>query len=117
MGAIVSVTIGLPVPELEAATKWYRQLLGSVEEMDPAPGVREFSLTPTCWLQIFEVDTSEPNPAVLRFESSDIAASHALVLNLATDVGEIESVPGVVAYFEFRDPSGNPLSFYQLLDE
>lgn len=117
MGDIVSVTIGLPVPEIAAATKWYRRLLGSVEEVDPAPGVREFSLTPTCWLQLFEVEAIEPNPAVLRLESSDIAASHALALDLATDVGEIESVPSVVAYFEFRDPSGNLLSFYQLLAE
>jgi hypothetical protein len=37
-------------------------------------------------------------------------------LSLGTDVGEIETVPKAVRYFEFRDPFGNRLSFYELLE-
>ncbi|MFK7815695.1 MAG: VOC family protein, partial [Gammaproteobacteria bacterium] len=65
MSEIKTVTIGLPVTDIVSATTWYRQLLGSVEEINPAPGVWEFCLTPTSWLQLFEVESNEPNPSVV----------------------------------------------------
>jgi len=116
MNQIKSVTIGLPVTNMDNAKKWYRNLLGKVEEMEPAPGVMEFRLTPTTWIQLFEVKTSQHNPTVMRFESDDIKASHELALRIAKEVTKIESVPEVVSYFDFKDPFGNALSFYQLLD-
>lgn len=117
MKEIKSVTIGLPVTKIDSATEWYRSLLGGVEEINPVPGVWEFSLTPTSWLQLFEVEASEPNPSVVRFESNNIKASHELALKIGSAVTDIESEPGAVEYFEFRDPFGNSLSFYELLDE
>ncbi|QMU61142.1 MAG: VOC family protein [Gammaproteobacteria bacterium] len=117
MSEIKTVTIGLPVADIGSATKWYRRLLGSVEEINPVPDVWEFSLTPTCWLQLFEVEANEPNPSVVRFESNNIKESHELALKVGSAVTEIESVPGAVKYFEFRDPFGNSLSYYELLDE
>jgi hypothetical protein len=41
--------------------------------------------------------------------------SRELALALGTDVGEIETVPEAIRYFEFRDPFGNQLSFYEIL--
>ena len=37
MTRIKSFTVGLPVTELKRAVEWYRQLLGEVEEVNPAP--------------------------------------------------------------------------------
>ena len=42
MTKIKSFIVGLPVTELKRAVEWYRQLLGEVEEVNPAPGVWEF---------------------------------------------------------------------------
>jgi lactoylglutathione lyase len=66
-------------------------------------------------VQLFESKINSSNLAVVRFESRDIEASRMQALSLGTDVGEIETVPGAVRYFEFRDPFGNRLSFYELL--
>jgi len=118
LGGIVemkSVTLGIPVTNMESAIKWYRSLLGKVEEMNPVPGVWEFSLTPTTWLQLFEVKTSQPNPSVVRFETNNIKVSHELASKIGKDVTKIESVPELVKYFDFKDPFGNSLSFYELL--
>lgn len=115
MSTFASVTIGLAVTDLDRAVEWYRSLLGGVEEMEPAPGVREFRLTPSTWLQLFEGAVSPDSPTVVRLESDDAGSSHALALSLGTEVGEIETVPGVVRYFEFSDPFGNLLSFYEVL--
>jgi len=114
MTKIRSFTVGLPVTELKRAVEWYRRLLGEVEEINPGPGVWEFQIVPSGWLQLFESEINEPNQSVVRFESHDIEGSRALASRLSTNVGQIETVPGAVRYFEFRDPFGNRLSFYEL---
>ena len=115
MAEIKSFTIGLPVTDLGAAIEWYQRLLGNVKTINPAPGVWEFQIVPSGWLQLFESETSSQNVAVVRFESGDIEASRELALTLGTDVGEIETVPEAIRYFDFRDPFGNQLSFYEIL--
>ena len=114
---IKSITIGLPVSNLNEATDWYRELLGNPEVINPAPDVSELSLTSTSWLQLFQVENSKSNPTILRFESNDIVASHELALKHGVQVGDVETVPGFVKYFDFKDPYGNALSFYELLAE
>jgi len=115
MTRIKSFTVGLPVTELKRAVEWYRQLLGKVAEINPAPGVWEFQIVPSGWLQLFENESNEPSQSVVRFESHDLEASWALASSLSINVGQIETVPEAVRYFEFRDPFGNRLSFYELL--
>jgi len=112
---INSFTVGLPVAQLNQAVEWYRRLLGEVEEINPAPGVWEFQVVFSGWLQLFESEPDRANPAVVRFESDDLEASRMLAIRLGIDVGEIQTVPHVIRYFEFRDPFGNQLSFYELV--
>jgi len=115
MTKIKSFTVGLPVTELTPAVEWYRRLLGEVEELNPARGVWEFRIVPSGWLQLFESEINEANQSVVRFESHDIQASRMLASTLSTNVDQIETVPEAIRYFEFRDPFGNRLSFYELL--
>ena len=116
MAKVKTFTVGLPVTDLRRAVEWYRQLLGEAEEINPAPGIWEFHIISSGWLQLFESEIHNPNLAVVRFESDDIEASRMQALSLGTDVGEIETVLEAVRYFEFRDPFGNQLSFYELLE-
>ena len=115
MTKVKTFTIGLPVTDMNIAVEWYRRLLGEVEEINPARGVWEFQIVPSGWLQLFESAINEPNQSVVRFESHDIEASRMLASSLSIDVEQIETVSGAVRYFEFRDPFGNRLSFYELL--
>lgn len=113
---IKSFTVGLPVADLNSAVQWYRRLLGEAEELNPAPGVCELQIVSSVWLQLFESELQGSNPSVIRFECDDIEASRAHALELSSEVGEIATVPEAVSYFEFRDPFGNQLSFYALLE-
>ena len=70
---------------------------------------------PACWLQLFVAEAAALNPSVLRLETDDIEACHLRVVALGCAVGEIELVPDAVRYFEFRDPFGNQLSFYEMI--
>jgi catechol 2,3-dioxygenase-like lactoylglutathione lyase family enzyme len=114
---IQSVTIGLAVRNVTEAATWYKSLLGDVETMEPAPGTLELKLTADTWLQLDDTGylTLGGGSAVVRLQTHDIVGEHARVKRLTTDVEEIVIVEGVVTYFDFKDPSGNRLSFVQLL--
>src|SRR6476620_7650229 len=112
MTKIKSFTVGLPVTELKRAVEWYRQLLGEVEEVNPAPGVWEFQIVPSGWLQLFESEINEANKSVIRFESHDIEASRMLASSLSINIDQIETIPGAVRSFELRDQFDNRFSFY-----
>jgi predicted enzyme related to lactoylglutathione lyase len=114
---IESVTIGIAVKDVKEATKWYKSLVGNVETMEPAPGTVELQLTDTAWLQLDDTGYLKVGggSAVVRLQTDDIEAAHELAEKLASDVDDIETVEGVVKYFDFKDPSGNRLSYVQML--
>jgi catechol 2,3-dioxygenase-like lactoylglutathione lyase family enzyme len=112
---INSVTAGIPVANLEKSIEWYRKLLGDLESFSPSEGIWEICVTPSFTLQLFELEVEESSMKNIGFESTDIEESHRLVTTLDVTVGEIETVPDMVSYFEFSDPFGNLLSFYQVL--
>jgi lactoylglutathione lyase len=112
---VESVTIGIAVKDAQEAARWYKTLLGDVETMEPAPGTIELQLTETTWLQLDDTGYLEVGGSVIRLQTNDIDTVHQKVKNLMPDVDGIESVEGVIRYFDFKDPVGNRLSYYQLL--
>lgn len=113
---INSVTVGMPVSDLEKSIEWYRNLLGDLESFSPSEGIWEICVTPSFTLQLFELEAKESSMKNIGFESTNIEESHKLVTTLGVAVAEIETVPDTVKYFEFSDPFGNLLSFYQVLE-
>ncbi len=107
-----SSTFCLPVAELERSIEWYKQLLGEIDYFSPADGIIEFALNDNTWLQLFEGELS--SSSVLRLEVKDIEFQYKRLKNLKLSPTEIELVPNVVSYFDFKDPDGNQLSFYKL---
>lgn len=113
---IESVTIGIAVKNVKEATEWYQTLFGDVETMEPDPGTIELKLTDNVWLQLDDTGYLKVGGgSIVRFETKDIDAVHRLVKELTSDVNDIETVEGVVKYFDFKDPAGNRLSYVQLL--
>ncbi|MBK1783454.1 VOC family protein [Prauserella cavernicola] len=96
---VQSVTVGLPVSDLDRAVTSYRQVFElSSPDLAPADGVVEFQL-----------GTAE---VVTRFGVGDAAAERERLVGAGIEVGHLEHVPGAVDYFDFLDPDGNKLSFY-----
>ena len=112
---IENITIGIAVKDVKEAARWYKTLLGDVETMEPAPGTIELQLTENTWLQLDDTGYLEVGGSIIRLETKDIDAMHKIVKNLMPDVGDIELVEGVIRYFDFKDPAGNRLSYYQLI--
>lgn len=110
---VKSITVGLPVSNLEKSASWYEKFLMSDEKLIPVEGVIEY-LIGSVWIQLFEekINVSEN---VLRLEVEDLETEFERLKILGVIVDEvIEDVPGIIRYFDFSDPDGNKLSFYWL---
>lgn len=114
---ITSVTIGLPVRDLERAVDWYRRVFELPDpELEPADGVVEFQLGPV-WLQLGAEPTDRSGAEVVtRFGVPDAGAEHVRLRGLGVDVSALEHVPEAVDYFDFADPDGNVLSIYSTVE-
>ena len=107
-----SSTICFSVSDLKEAVNWYSELLGDLDNFSPAPGIIEFQLNESTWLQLFE--GSDTGGAILRLEVEDIQLEHKRLEGLGMSLTSVEYVPGMVSYFDFEDRDGNQLSFYKL---
>ena len=121
---ITSVTIGIAVKDIKAATKWYQALLGDVEIMEPDPGTIELLVRDGVWLQLdgsggeyLKPVKSGHESSIIRLQVENIEAAHDLAEKLGSDVQDVTTVEGVVSFFDFKDPDGNLLSFVQVLAE
>jgi predicted enzyme related to lactoylglutathione lyase len=110
---VTSMTVGLPVRNLERSETWYRRVFDLTgESVSPAPGLVEVPLG-TIDLQLIEDPAAQPGAEnVLRVGVDDAAAEHGRLTELGIAVGPLEHVPGVVDYFDFADPDGNNLGAY-----
>lgn len=113
---VKSITVGLPVSNLEVSASWYEKVLVSDEKLVPVEGVIEYPIG-AVWIQLFEekINTSEN---VLRLEADDIEQEFDRLKKLGVIADEVlEDVPGIIRYFDFSDPDGNKLSFYWLYSQ
>lgn len=112
---ITSVTVGVPVTQFEKAIDWYKAVLGPRETIQPVPSIFEFDLGSGTWLQLIQSDSIAAGDTVVRLGVENIDAEHARLKKLGIEVTEIERIEGVIAFCRFKDPSGNNLSLYQVL--
>ena len=110
---VKSITVGLPVSNLEKSASWYEKLLMSDEKLIPVDGVIEYPIG-SVWIQLFEEKTNV-SENILRLEVEDLRTEFERLKTLGVIVDEvIEDVPDIIQYFDFSDPDGNKLSFYWL---
>jgi predicted enzyme related to lactoylglutathione lyase len=114
---ITSVTVGLPVTDIEASCLWYGAVFERVEpDLEPEDGIAEYEVG-GIWIQLYEDEHAEENPVSVRFGIDDVRAQHTRIGALGIDVGPVECVDGAVDWFDVRDPDGNVLSLFSLVDE
>ncbi|MCE0456615.1 hypothetical protein NY057_16875 [Curtobacterium flaccumfaciens] len=114
---ITSVTVGLPVSDIEASCLWYGAVFERTEpDLEPEDGVAEYEVG-GIWIQLYVDEQADENPVSVRFGVDDVAAQHARIGALGIDIGPVECVDGAVDWFDVRDPDGNVLSLFSLVDE
>jgi len=100
--------------ELDRARDWYAALLGRPPDLEPAGGVHEWRVLPGAWLQLGAGNPGAPGSgAILRLGVGDIEAGRSRLAAAGATVGDVTTIPGVVAFCDATDPFGNPLSLYE----
>jgi catechol 2,3-dioxygenase-like lactoylglutathione lyase family enzyme len=111
-----SVTFGITVEDLDAATAWYTRLLGVEPEIEPDQGIIEFCLLPGVWLQLSEGAASTiQGGASINLQVADIEAGREALKRMGIKAGPVERIEDVVALCDFSDLDGRPLSLVQVL--
>jgi catechol 2,3-dioxygenase-like lactoylglutathione lyase family enzyme len=113
-----SATFGIRTRDLAGARDWYERVLGRAPDFEPADGVYEWRLAAGAWLQLV---AGEPAPAgtgqIARLGVAEIGAARAELDAAGARVGEVTTIPDVVALCDVEDPFGNVLSIYEDLTE
>jgi hypothetical protein len=76
-----SITVGVPVSDLDGARRWYEQVLGIGPGIEPVRGVHEYEVSRGCWLQLFEGETSS-SERVFRIGVEDVERERDRLLSL-----------------------------------
>jgi catechol 2,3-dioxygenase-like lactoylglutathione lyase family enzyme len=114
---VQTVSIGVPVRDLDEAVGWYQRALELGEpDLVPIEGLAEFDLG-GFWLQLtVSPDTAGGEGIALTFSVKDAAREHGRLTDLGLTVTELERVEGTVEFFELVDPDGNRIGFVAELE-
>lgn len=108
-----SVTVAIPVGDLAAARAWYDAVLDRRPALHPVPGIVEYDFGGV-WVQLVGGRRGSPG-WVFRYGVENVEAERERLRGLGVSVGDVETVPGVISFFEFLDPDENGLSCYRVL--
>ncbi|WP_022882458.1 VOC family protein [Gryllotalpicola ginsengisoli] len=111
----IGTTLQLQVGDLGRARALYDALIGAEPEFQPHEDFVEYRLQGEVWLQLVVVDEVRPLTNRMRFGVTDARAMHRAAAEAGLTPGPLESLPGVVRYFNFDDPWGNHLGYYEEL--
>lgn len=102
------------VSDIQAATEFYRTVLGREPDFSPSPDMQEWEILPDVWLLVAGTSGLPPQNGRIRFGVTNIESERRrLVEALGLDISPVERIEGVVAYCNFDDPWGNKMGLFQ----
>lgn len=108
--AIKDVAAVISTARFEDARAWYSRLPGREPDLEPVPGVAEWQLTATAWLQVI-TDSAGAGRSAVRFGVDDLDATAAWLRDDGVRVTEPQVIANIVAVIDVADPDGNEVSF------
>ncbi|WKG00919.1 VOC family protein [Mycolicibacterium sp. HK-90] len=108
--AIKDIAAVVATGRFDDAKAWYSRLLGREPDLEPVPGVAEWQLTATAWLQVV-TDEAGAGRAAVRFGVDDLDATLSRLRDHGVTVGEPQVIADMVTIVDVADPDGNEVSF------
>jgi predicted enzyme related to lactoylglutathione lyase len=103
----------IAVSNLPKSRRWYSILFGKAPDLEPFPGNVEFKVG-AAWVQISEGNVTDSSWS-LQLEVEDLAREHRRLQEAGIATTEVGTVPGVISWFDLRDPDGNRMRWFQVL--
>jgi predicted enzyme related to lactoylglutathione lyase len=116
IGKIDGLSLQVGVADMASAREFYDRLFAREPDFAESDDSQQWETSPGVWFRI--TTTVEPGRLRrVRFGVYDVATVRESLLADGLPVGEVETLPGVVAYCDFPDPWGNKLGVYEDLAE
>lgn len=114
-----TVQVYVPASDLGSARRFYVSLFGREPDFEPHDDFLEWAIIPRqeTWFQLVGSENFSALTNRVRFRVEDIHAAVAFVDQLGVERSKPSLLPNVVAFFDFSDPWGNRLGYYQDLVE
>ncbi|WP_235717016.1 VOC family protein [Mycolicibacterium goodii] len=113
--AVNDVAAVVATGRFDEAVVWYGCVFGREPDLLPMPGVAEWQLTSTAWLQLV-TDEARAGRTAVRFGVDDLAQTRAALAERGvTTAAEPQVIADMVAVLDVADPDGNEVSFVQEL--
>lgn len=102
----------VPVTDHDVSRAWYERLLGRGPDARPMPGLADWHLTDTAWLQVFR-DRERAGRTFLNFAVADLAAHTAELATRGITLGELTVTTKSARLASTTDPDGNTITFIE----
>jgi predicted enzyme related to lactoylglutathione lyase len=103
----------IAVSDLSKSLEWYSRLFGKPADLEPFPGNVEFKLG-GAWIQISKGKV-QPSSWSVQLEVRDLSRERERLRVAGIAATEIKTVPGVISYFDLKDPDDNAMRWFQVL--
>lgn len=103
----------IAVKSISKSRAWYSRVFGKSPDLEPFPGNVEFRVG-GAWVQVSEGEV-RPSSWTLTLEVRDLTRERERLRSEGIDAAEISTVPGVIRYFDLKDPDGNAMRWFQVL--
>ncbi len=105
--------VEIQVSDLTKSRDWYSRLFGKAPDLEPFEGNVEFKIG-GAWVQIVS-GTPQPSSWNLQVEVEDLPKERERLRSENIEATEVKTVPGVISFFDLKDPDGNAMRWFQVL--
>lgn len=110
--SVTKVLSVVPVADFDASLAWYERLLGRDADTKPMPGLADWHLTDTAWVQVFR-DRERAGRTFLNLAVDDLAAHTAALAARGITLGEVTTTTADARLASVTDPDGNTITFIE----
>ncbi len=105
--------VEIKVSDLTRSREWYSRLFGKAPDLEPFPGNVEFKIA-GAWVQIV-AGRPLPSSWSLQVEVQDLSRERDRLRKEGIEATGITTHPGVISWFDVKDPDGNAMRWFQVL--
>ncbi|MET8032534.1 VOC family protein [Streptomyces sp. NPDC005345] len=109
---ITRVLAVAPVSDIERAVAWYERLLGRPADLRPMPGLADWHLTSTGWIQVFQ-DPEHAGSTLLNLNVDDLDQALADLAARGLTAGTVQPGAQTVRFAALHDPDGNRITLIE----
>lgn len=110
--ALTKILSVVPVADFESSIAWYERLLGRPADAQPMPGLADWHLTDTAWVQVFR-DADRAGKTFLNFAVDDLRAQTDELGGRGIALGEVSTTSKNAQLASVTDPAGNRITFIE----